>query len=73
MKIAENGRKRARQREKRRRGRARKRTAAEVSDTQQREHHESDNSGPDLAGRGQVPNEPGLGKVSSAFKLGGHF
>ena len=44
-----------------------------LSNTQQCEHHEFDNSGPDLARRGQVPNELGVGKVSSAFKLCGHF
>lgn len=37
------------------------------------ENHEFDNSGPDLARRGQVPNELGVGKVSSAFKLCRHF
>ena len=44
-----------------------------LSNTQQCENHEFDNSGPDLARRGQVPNELGVGKVSSAFKLCGHF
>lgn len=44
-----------------------------VSNTQQWENHEFDNSGPDLARRGQVPDELGVGKVSSAFKLCGQF
>lgn len=44
-----------------------------LSSSQQCENHEFDNSGPDLARRGQVPNELGVGKVSSAFKLSGNF
>lgn len=44
-----------------------------LSNSQQCENHEFDNSGPDLARRGQVPNELGVGKVSSAFKLSGNF
>lgn len=43
------------------------------NNSQQCDNHEFDNSGPDLAGRGQVPNELRVGKVSSAFKLCGHF
>lgn len=46
---------------------------AMLSSSQQCENHEFDNSGPDLARRGQVPNELGVGKVSSAFKLSGNF
>ena len=40
-----------------------------MSNTQQCENHEFDNRGPDLARRGQVPNELGVGKVTSPFKL----
>lgn len=54
-------------------GRARRGERAQLSNSQQCENHEFDNSGPDLARRGQVPNELGVGKVSSAFKLCGHF
>lgn len=44
-----------------------------VNYTQLCEHHKFDNSSPDLAKHGQVPDEVGVGKVSSAFKLCGHF
>lgn len=70
MKIRE---KRKKPRKARQRQTERERESALTSNSQQRDNHEFDNSGPDLAGRGQVSNELGVGKVSSAFKLCGHF
>lgn len=69
MKIAERGRREQSKESKRHNKGELEEERALLSNSQQCENHEFDNSGPDLARRGQVPNELGVGKVSSAFKL----